>query len=52
MRCDPRLVRWDVILTPPQGEKKRKELVREKEEKEAREREEKFEVCCDPIPSN
>ena len=26
MRCDPRLVRWDVILTPPQREKKQKEL--------------------------
>ena len=47
MRCDPRLVRWDVILTPPQREKKQKELEREKEEKEARELKEKLEARRD-----
>ena len=46
VRCDPRLVRWDAILTPPQREKKQKELEREKEEKEARELKEKLEVRC------
>ena len=50
MRCDPRLVRWDVILIPPQREKKQKELEREKEEKEARELKEKLEARRDSHP--
>ena len=40
--------RRDVILTPPQRERKREELEREKQEKEATERKEGFEVRRDP----
>ena len=42
--------RRDVILTPPQRERKREELEREKQEKEAKERKEEFEVHRDPHP--
>ena len=48
VRCDPHLSRWNMILTPSQKEKKRKELEREEEGSNVRERKGEVEVRCDP----
>ena len=46
--CDLHPFRRDVVLTPSQRERRRKELEREIQEKEAKERKEEFEVRRDP----
>lgn len=48
VRYDPQLSRQNVVPTPPQNDKKQRELEREKEEKQARELKEKLVVYSTP----
>jgi len=52
VRHDPQLFQRHVTPIPLQREEKRKELEREKAEKEAQELQERLEVCCDFFQEN